>query len=369
MKSLPCVLLALVMLAGCAAVPGAREPVATGPAVAEAARPSPESSNGVALELPATFADTLPCADCPGIRMQVTLWPDGVFELRRDWLDRDFSVSDVGRWRSDPQQRSILLHGATEMPLRFGIEDPRTIRQLDVLGRRIDSTLPYELRSDGAVHPFALRLRMIGAFSYLADAARLRECISGRTWPVAMEGAYIELERAYKAAPGVEPGAPWAVAIEARIEERPAMDGGGLEPTVLVDRFDGEAPLDSCVSGSPTATLPNTYWLVLELAGERVTVAGEQREPHLILRDDELRYSATAGCNRLLGDYEVSAGHIAFRNGVSTRMACPPPLAGLEDRLLRVLAETSRWRILGQTLEFMSDSGDVIAVFEAVYLR
>jgi copper homeostasis protein (lipoprotein) len=34
-------------------------------------------------------------------------------------------------------------------------------------------------------------------FSYMADAAGFRDCRNGLSFPVAMEGAYIDLERAY----------------------------------------------------------------------------------------------------------------------------------------------------------------------------
>ena len=39
--------------------------------------------------LPATFVGELPCADCPGIRHQLDLWPDGAFFLRRTYLGRE----------------------------------------------------------------------------------------------------------------------------------------------------------------------------------------------------------------------------------------------------------------------------------------
>jgi len=45
-------------------------------------------------------------------------------------------------------------------------------------------------------------------FRYLADAAQFEECLTGRSYPVAMEGDYLALERAYLALPKASPAGP-----------------------------------------------------------------------------------------------------------------------------------------------------------------
>ena len=42
-------------------------------------------------------------------------------------------------------------------------------------------------------------MRLRGMYFYLADAASLQECLSGRRWPVLIDGAHLDLERAYLA--------------------------------------------------------------------------------------------------------------------------------------------------------------------------
>lgn len=89
---------------------------------------------------------------------------------------------------------------------------------------------------------------LTGMFRYMADAASMRLCGSDATLPVAMEADYLSLERAYLAAqPAASPGEPMLVKLEGRIRERPSAEPGrGPVPTVVVERFAGVFPGESC---------------------------------------------------------------------------------------------------------------------------
>ena len=65
-----------------------------------AARPSSSDAEIYGLKLPQTFKGVLPCADCDGIRHHVDLWEDGVFHMRRTWMDGGETLDrdDIGRW-------------------------------------------------------------------------------------------------------------------------------------------------------------------------------------------------------------------------------------------------------------------------------
>lgn len=119
------------------------------------------------------------------------------------------------------------------------------------------------------------------------------------------------------------------------------------------------------------AALLNTYWRILSLAGEPVTVTGDRREPHVILRSADGRdgWSATAGCNKLSGSLTVTGERIDFGAGASTRMACPPPLDTLEQSLGQALAASRQWRIEGDRLELLDEAGVQTLLCEAVYLE
>jgi len=94
-------------------------------------------------------------------------------------------------------------------------------------GRPIQSSLPYELTSDGALTSADLSLVLQGMFRYMADVARFEDCLTGRSYPVAMEDEYVKLERAYLKVDKPEPGAPLMASFEGDITHRSAIDGGG----------------------------------------------------------------------------------------------------------------------------------------------
>jgi uncharacterized lipoprotein NlpE involved in copper resistance len=92
-------------------------------------------------------------------------------------------------------------------------------------------------------------LPFTGEMRYMADAALFTDCRTGRTYPIAMEADYLNMERAYLKAV-VEPGAPLYVTFEGFIMPRPKMVGEGLEPTVVVERFINVWPEEKCGRGS-----------------------------------------------------------------------------------------------------------------------
>ena len=220
-----------------------------------------------------------------------------------------------------------------------------------------------DLQNSNAAMPLA------GEVIYMADAARIRECHSGRSYPIAQEGDFIALQEAYReAAP--EPGAPVFMTFDGVIVDRPKIDGEGVERTIAVRRFINAWPQERCDRAMADASLTNTYWRIVKLEDKRLHVMQEQREPHLILRQvEEPRFAATVGCNQINGRYSVSGNTISFgKDAASTMMACIPPLDEYEQSLLVVLANVKSWRIIGNTLEFFDESGSSRALFEAVYL-
>ena len=75
-------------------------------------------------------------------------------------------------------------------------------------------------------------MELTGMFRYMADAALFRDCRTDRSYPVAMEENYIELERAYLNS-GVEAGTEVMVELDGRYLERPGMENNSI-PKILV---------------------------------------------------------------------------------------------------------------------------------------
>jgi copper homeostasis protein (lipoprotein) len=314
--------------------------------------------------LPATFTGVLPCADCEGIEYHVDFFKDGAFFLRAGYLGKpDGTSDDIGRYALSTDGVTLVLQGGREAPLYFSIEDADTLRKLDIEGRPIDSTLNYELTRAGTFSSIEPALSMSGMFSYMADAAGFTECLTGKRMPVAMEGGYIDLERAYMAAE-VEPPAAVMALVEGRIAQRMPMEGPGPVPTLVVDRFLRLAPGEACPPPFANAPLRDTYWRLTYAGGQAVVPAEDQSEPHIVLRTEEGRVAGSDGCNRLVGGYTVQGDGISFGQMASTMMACPGG-TDVAKRLSEALGAASGWRILGRRLELSDAAGRLLARFEA----
>ena len=97
----PCLALALAAaLAGC--MPCGTEPVA------DAAH---NSRN--AVDWAGVYAGVVPCADCPGIKLRLTLQPDNRYELSTQYLDRQAAAQTVrGRFTWDAGGSTVTLDAA-----------------------------------------------------------------------------------------------------------------------------------------------------------------------------------------------------------------------------------------------------------------
>jgi uncharacterized lipoprotein YbaY/uncharacterized lipoprotein NlpE involved in copper resistance len=331
----------------------------------------PGSIGAHGLDLPASFTGTLPCADCEGIAYHLDLWPDQSYHLRRTWLGRagDNRRDELGVWHADPGRNAIVLFGGDDTSTRWEVKDERSLRLLDRDGNPIDSDLNYALTSNGALTETDLEgLFLGGMMRYMADAASFEECVTGKTYPIAMEGGYLDLERAYLN-DRETPGAPLHVTVEGSLLMRPAMEGPDRR-SLVVERFVATRPGITCEQQRANASLTNTYWRIESLRDAPVTPAPGAREPHIVLLEgDEPRYAATVGCNRMAGSFTRDDAALSFGAGLSTMMACPPPLDALERQLSSVLSDVRSYGIAGQTLVLQDGDGAVIALLTAVYLR
>jgi heat shock protein HslJ len=221
---------------------------------------------------------------------------------------------------------------------------------------------------DGAAAANEQPSPLAGEMQYMADAARLRDCKTGRSYPIAQEGDYLAMERAHLKSCR-EPGAQLYVTFDGSVVQRAKMDGEGAEPTVVVHRFTEVWPNQSCERSMVDASLTNTYWRIVRLGGDTVMPTADQCEPHVLLRREGERntYAATVGCNSMGGDFTVSGDTIAFSPPASTMMACPPQLDEVEQKLIDALVTAQRWNVEGSTLELRKDTGATVALFEAVY--
>lgn len=202
--------------------------------------------------------------------------------------------------------------------------------------------------------------RLLGEFRYLADAPSFRPCADARPLPVAQEGDYLALERAYLARQPA--GAPLTVSLQGRLLPRPSAEPGQPPRTSLVvDRFER---IES--AGCPVAApLAGRRWLLAELPGAKSGADGPPAQRPELLFGAEGRLSGNGGCNRLQGGYQMEAdGRLKLGRMVSTMRACVGGMAQ-EQQLLQALGQVARYESGGRELRLLDAEGKLLVRFEA----
>ena len=324
----------------------------------------------IALAMSATLAlaqTTKMVTGTATYRERIALPPKAVFEA---------TLEDVSR----PDSLAILI-GRTRVetpgqpPFRFSIDyEPARIvenRTYSVRARiRVDGKLifitdqSYPVLTKGHGNHVVMIMRRVGSsagggaaskqaeprvvrrgmFRYMADAAGFTGCDSRQRWPVAMEGAYKALEAAYISTRR-QPGEEFLVEIEGQVAERPGMEEGRPPiPTLVIGRYIGIFPGETCGAPSATSPLQETYWKLTRLGDKPVMLAEGQREPSLVFRSQQSRVTGFGGCNNLTGTYILNGDQMTLSGIAATRMACLQGM-DIEGALIKALEQVSTWKI------------------------
>jgi len=124
--------------------------------------------------------------------------------------------------------------------------------------------------------------------------------------------------------------------------------------------------LAACQStpSTPDDPLIGTYWKLMSIGGQPVTVAEGQREPYMVLQRHEQSVHGHSGCNALSGHYSQHHNRLQFSRIVSTRMFCADAMA-TEKAFVDLLQREVEPRIDGNRLTLMDDNGEALARFES----
>jgi copper homeostasis protein (lipoprotein) len=308
-------------------------------------------------ELPASFEGDLPAADGPGIRYHLDLFPGQAFVLRMNYLGRkeDAQFDDIGTWVVSADGGRLTLKGGHGAPVKFSIQDMKTLRLLDREGREIDSRLNYSLTRLEPFAPIEPRLLMRGMYRYMADAGIFQECLTGWRLPVALEGDNAALESAYSRTRR-EAGETLLVTLQGRIAGRPRMDGAGMQRMLIPERFINLRPGETCGPRHSEATLENTYWKLTRLGSKPAEIGAGGREVFLTLVAEGRRVQGFSGCNRFIGSYHLDGKRLGFTQMAGTRMACVEGMEQ-EEAFFKALESTASWEIMGEHLELYDAGG------------
>ena len=201
---------------------------------------------------------------------------------------------------------------------------------------------------------------MTGLYVYNADAALFTDCTDGRRRPVAMEADNVALERAYGKARH-EDGRPLLVRVHGHYDQRPKMEGEGIEEVLIVDEFRKVSGDTQCPEGSPVAVL-ETEWFLQEITGESFAEGTDVARARIMLHADG-KISGSNGCNRLMGGFEIRGERLTFGPIASTRMACPDDYMKLEATFDKVLSHVQGWQLKDGKMLLLGSDG-IVATFE-----
>jgi putative lipoprotein len=120
---------------------------------------------------------------------------------------------------------------------------------------------------------------------------------------------------------------------------------------------------------TPDASLTNTYWKILEVAGQPVVLAQQMREPQLVLNGQDGRFAGSGGVNRLMGGYTVDGTGLTFSQVASTMMAGAPEAMQQEQAIVAALGAVRGFSIAGDQLTLFDEPGKPVLRAVAVALR
>ncbi len=136
--------------------------------------------------------------------------------------------------------------------------------------------------------------------------------------------------------------------------------------TALAASSEAAAVTPAETPSPPNGELLNTYWKLILLNDTEITVADNQREPHITF-NAENRVSGSDGCNRLMGSYLLDGDKLTLEEMAGTKMACAEG-AEQTQAFNEALAKVASYSVHSDQLELRDATGLVLARFKAVAL-
>jgi len=213
---------------------------------------------GLLAPLPALFTGMSICAECgtDGARQiehLLELDAAGRYVYQREPIPTAAGrpEAEIGRWELDPETMLLTLRGPTPESPRFLVENSHLMARLSDAGEVSDDAL--ELNRAAACTALEPVLSLEGVLAYAAGAPTLTACPSGEILRVAVDGAFPELDHAYRQTLtrlGRTPGSPLRIEVSATLEQRPRSDASGLERTAVIERVIRVGERSQCRAGA-----------------------------------------------------------------------------------------------------------------------
>ncbi|MFK5986472.1 MAG: META domain-containing protein [Pseudomonadota bacterium] len=119
------------------------------------------------------------------------------------------------------------------------------------------------------------------------------------------------------------------------------------------------------------ASLTDTYWKLLSLNGQAVSLREGEKEVSMVLASEKSSIRGFSGCNRFFGSFmknNVNNQQIKFSKLASTRKMCKDNMQQ-EREFLKVLSLTTSYKTSAESLFLYNKNNQVIAQFESRYMH
>lgn len=101
--------------------------------------------------------------------------------------------------------------------------------------------------------------------------------------------------------------------------------------------------------------LAYTEWILVELGGESVEVAGDTPNPVVVLDLEESRISGSAGVNRFTGTFALAEDELRFGPLATTTLAGPDAAMERERAFLDTPLRVTSYRLEGRELTLLAE--------------
>jgi len=204
----------------------------------------------------------------------------------------------------------------------------------------------------------------------LADAPAVT--LAQTQFEVKDQQAAIPFSLVYPAS-AVRPGSVYATRARLTLGDRLLFTTTGRNQVDVLSPSPIELVLDPVPTTdappTPDASLTDTYWKLIEVEGQSIQVAEQMREPQLVLNGQESRFAGSGGVNRLMGGYALDGDALTFAQVASTMMAGPPEAMQQEQAIVGALGRVHEFRIAGDRLTLVDESGAPVLKAVAVALN
>ena len=169
----------------------------------KAAQQNAAAVSQLIITKPTSFRGIVPCSDCEQIELILTLRPDQVFFLRKEFkrlpkrkLDRE---QEIGGWELSDDGKQLLLKRGDNSIQTLAMNNSQQLEILNAEGKRITANGSYTLKRMESALSLIDSTRIQGMYFENKGRGYWLECQSGVTWPVARAGDYVKLSQQYNA--------------------------------------------------------------------------------------------------------------------------------------------------------------------------